>query len=77
QKIDEKLFSRYLYTGGCPDPDLLIRTSGELRISNFLLYQSAYSELYFTRTLWPDFDLAEFLKALLDFQDRARRFGKI
>lgn len=77
QKIDEKLFSRYLYTGDCPDPDLLIRTSGELRISNFLLYQSAYTELYFTRTLWPDFDLAEFLKALLDFQDRARRFGKI
>jgi undecaprenyl diphosphate synthase len=76
-KIDEKLFSRYLYTGSCPDPDLLIRTSGELRISNFLLYQSAYTELYFTRTLWPDFDLAEFLKALLDFQNRARRFGKI
>jgi undecaprenyl diphosphate synthase len=76
-KIDEKLFSHYLYTAGCPEPDLLIRTSGELRISNFLLYQLAYSELYFTPTLWPDFRLIEFLKAILDFQDRERRFGKI
>jgi undecaprenyl diphosphate synthase len=76
-KINEKLFSRYLYTTNCPDPDLLIRTSGELRISNFLLYQIAYSELYFTPTLWPDFRLREFLKAILDFQERERRFGKI
>lgn len=77
KKIDENLFKEYLYTKGSPDPDLLIRTSGELRISNFLLYQSAYTELYFTKTLWPEFDLGEFLKALLDFQNRARRFGKV
>ncbi|MCP5108520.1 MAG: undecaprenyl diphosphate synthase family protein, partial [bacterium] len=60
-----------------PDPDLLIRTSGEMRISNFLLYQIAYAELNFTPTLWPDFRLKEFLKAILDFQNRDRRFGKI
>lgn len=77
QKINEELFSSYLYTAGCPDPDLLIRTSGELRISNFLLYQAAYSELYFTPTLWPDFRLKEFIKAILNFQSRERRFGKI
>ncbi|MCU0287988.1 MAG: polyprenyl diphosphate synthase [Acidobacteria bacterium] len=77
QKINEQLFSNYLYTNNCPDPDLLIRTSGELRISNFLLYQLAYSELYFTPTLWPDFRLKEFIKAILDFQTRERRFGKI
>ena len=76
-KINEKLFSKYLYTADCSEPDLLIRTSGELRISNFLLYQLAYSELYFTPTLWPDFRLKEFLKAILDFQSRERRFGKI
>lgn len=75
-KIDEKLFSTYLYTADCPEPDLLIRTSGELRISNFLLYQVAYSELYFTPTLWPDFRLKDFLKAILDFQKRKRRYGK-
>jgi undecaprenyl diphosphate synthase len=77
KKINEALFKRYLYTKDIPDPDLLIRTSGELRISNFLLYQSAYTELYFTNTLWPDFDLGEYLKALLDYQNRARRFGKV
>ena len=77
RKIDEALFQEYLYTSGSPDPDLLIRTSGELRISNFLLYQIAYSELYFTPTLWPDFRLKEFLNALIDFQHRERRFGKI
>ncbi len=76
-KINEKLFSKYLFTAHCPDPDLLIRTSGELRISNFLLYQIAYSELYFTPTLWPDFRLKEFLDAVLDFQSRERRFGKV
>lgn len=75
--INEELFSRYLYSANCPDPDLLIRTSGELRISNFLLYQMAYTELYFTSTLWPDFRLKEFIKAILDFQSRERRFGKI
>ncbi|MCK5056644.1 MAG: di-trans,poly-cis-decaprenylcistransferase [Candidatus Aminicenantes bacterium] len=77
QKIDEKLFRGYLYTRNIPDPDLLIRTSGELRISNFLLYQAAYTELYFTKVLWPDFDIAEFFKALLDFRNRARRYGKV
>jgi undecaprenyl diphosphate synthase len=77
KKIDEKLFNKYLYTFASPDPDLLIRTSGELRISNFLLYQIAYSELYFTPTLWPDFRLKEFLKAIIDYQKRERRFGKV
>lgn len=69
------LFSRYLYTYNLPDPDLLIRTSGEHRLSNFLLWQLAYTELYFTDTLWPDFREAEFLLALLDYQRRQRRFG--
>jgi undecaprenyl diphosphate synthase len=77
KKIDETLFQQYLYTAGTPDPDLLIRTSGELRISNFLLYQIAYSELYFTPTPWPEFRLKEFLKAIADYQHRERRFGKI
>ncbi len=76
-KINEKLFSQYLYTAGCPDPDLLIRTSGELRISNFLLYQLAYTELHFTDALWPDFRLKGLLEAILDFQKRERRFGKV
>ena len=76
-KIDEKLFKKYLFTHECPDPDLLIRTSGEFRISNFLLYQIAYSELYFTKTLWPDFRIKEFLEAIIDFQSRKRRFGGI
>lgn len=76
-KINEKLFNQYLFTADCPDPDLLIRTSGEQRISNFLLYQIAYSELYFTPTPWPDFRLKEFLNAVLDFQSRERRFGKV
>jgi len=76
-KIDERLFKKYLYTGDTPDPDLMIRTSGEIRISNFLLFQAAYSELYFTETMWPDFDLKAFCKALLDFQKRERRFGKV
>lgn len=76
-KIDENLFSHYLYTTDLPDPDLIIRTSGESRISNFLLWQLAYSELYFTRTLWPDFRRQEFLLALYDYQQRERRFGLI
>ncbi len=75
--IDERLFSGFLYTAGCPDPDLLIRTSGELRISNFLLYQIAYSELYFTPTLWPDFRARELFRAIIDYQGRERRFGSI
>ena len=75
--IDERSFGNYLFTSGIPDPDLLIRTSGEIRISNFLLYQLAYSELYFTDTLWPDFRLKELLKAIIDFQKRERRFGAV
>ncbi|MHB1252535.1 MAG: isoprenyl transferase [Candidatus Humimicrobiaceae bacterium] len=75
-EINENYFSDLLLTRGCPDPDLLIRTSGELRISNFLLWQIAYSELYFTKTLWPDFSDDEFLKAIGDYQYRNRRFGK-
>ena len=73
--IDEKLFSEYLYTKGLPDPDLLIRTSGEMRVSNFLLWQIAYSELYVTKKLWPDFKKADFKKAVMEFGKRERRFG--
>lgn len=75
EKIDSLLFGQYLYTKDLPDPDLLIRTSGEMRISNFLLWQMAYTEIYVTPTLWPDFTREEFLKALLDYQKRERRFG--
>jgi undecaprenyl diphosphate synthase len=75
QDIDAALFSRYLCTAGLPDPDLIIRTSGEYRLSNFLLWQSAYTELYVTETLWPDFREDEFLKALETYQHRERRFG--
>ena len=77
EDIDESLFERHLYTAGIPHPDLLIRTSGEMRISNFLLWQMAYAEIYVTSTLWPDFDRSEFHKALLAFQQRDRRFGKV
>lgn len=73
--ITPEYFSNYLWTRGLPDPDLLIRTSGELRISNFLLWQLAYTELYVTETLWPDFNREELLKAIADFQSRERRFG--
>ena len=73
--INEQLISDNLYTKGMPDPDLLIRTSGEYRVSNFLLWQIAYSELYITPTLWPDFREAEYLSAIEDFQKRERRFG--
>ncbi|UCE71134.1 MAG: di-trans,poly-cis-decaprenylcistransferase [Nitrospiraceae bacterium] len=73
--IDEKLFSSYLYTAGIPDPDLIIRTSGEMRLSNFLLWQAAYSEFYFTDTYWPDFGRDEFRAALAEFRSRDRRFG--
>jgi len=76
-QIDEALINSYLHTRNVPDPELLIRTSGELRISNFLLWQIAYSELYFTSVYWPDFDRQELYKALIDFQLRQRRFGKI
>ncbi|MBI1788483.1 MAG: isoprenyl transferase [Acidobacteria bacterium] len=74
-KVDEEMIARRLYTGQSPDPDLLIRTSGEMRISNFLLWQIAYSELYITETLWPDFTRSDLLRAILDFQKRDRRFG--
>jgi undecaprenyl diphosphate synthase len=75
EQIDEDLIARHLYTKSLPDPDLLIRTSGEMRISNFLLFQTAYTELYFTKTLWPDFTKEEFLSALEDYSRRERRFG--
>jgi undecaprenyl diphosphate synthase len=74
-RIDEETIAANLYTSRSPDPDLLIRTSGEMRISNFLLWQIAYSELYITDTLWPDFGRSDLLKAVLDFQKRDRRFG--
>lgn len=77
KKIDENAFSDYLYTAGLPDPDLLIRTSGELRISNFLLWQIAYSELYFTEVYWPEFSRMHLLEAIDTFQQRKRRYGKI
>ncbi|MFH1454479.1 MAG: isoprenyl transferase [Armatimonadota bacterium] len=73
--IDEKLISDYLYTKGSPDPDLMIRTSNEFRISNFLLWQSAYTEFYFTDVLWPDFNPEELFKAVIEYQKRDRRFG--
>jgi len=72
----ESDFERYLTTSGMPDPELMIRTSGELRISNFLLWQLAYTELYFTDKLWPDFKKEDFYQAIIDFQKRERRFGK-
>jgi len=75
QSIDEKLFNNYLYTAGLPDVDLIIRTGGELRISNFLIWQATYSEYYFTDVLWPDFDEKEIEKALLSYSQRQRRFG--
>jgi undecaprenyl diphosphate synthase len=77
KKIDEEIFSKYLSTSGQPDPDLLIRTSGEMRISNFLLWQLAYSELWITPILWPDFKKENLLGAIIDYQKRERRFGRI
>jgi undecaprenyl diphosphate synthase len=74
--INQDTIKQYLATAGMPDPELLIRTSGELRISNFLLWQTAYTELYFTNTLWPDFNKDELYKAIIDYQHRERRFGK-
>ena len=75
--IDEETFSRYLYTRELPDPDLLIRTSGEMRISNFLLWQIAYAEIWVTDTLWPDFRKRHLLEAVLAYQKRDRRYGGI
>ncbi|MFH0846452.1 MAG: polyprenyl diphosphate synthase [Chloroflexota bacterium] len=77
ERVDEALFSKCLYTSGLPDVDLLIRTGGELRISNFLIWQSAYAEYYFSELLWPDFDKAELDKALLAYSQRQRRFGRL
>ena len=74
-RVDEDLISQHLYTSGLADPDLLIRTSGEMRVSNFLLWQIAYAEIYVTETLWPDFTRAQLFEALLDFQKRERRYG--
>ncbi|MEO3707060.1 isoprenyl transferase [Trichormus azollae] len=76
-EISEELFESHLYTAGITDPDLLIRTSGEMRLSNFLLWQMAYGEIYITETLWPDFDRKEFHRALYAYQQRERRFGKV
>lgn len=76
EEVDDKLFSEYLTTKEIPDPDLLIRTSGELRISNFLMWQLSYSELYFTDICWPEFKKEEFFRAIFDYQQRERRFGK-
>ncbi len=77
EQINESLFSNYLENAEAGDPDLLIRTSGELRVSNFMLWQLAYTEFYFTETLWPEFDRNELMKALIEFDKRDRRFGKI
>ncbi|AFZ59669.1 isoprenyl transferase [Anabaena cylindrica FACHB-243] len=77
EEISEQVFEAHLYTAGIADPDLLIRTSGEMRLSNFLLWQMAYGEIYITDTLWPDFDRKEFHRALSAYQQRERRFGKI
>jgi undecaprenyl diphosphate synthase len=76
-KIDEEMFRAHLYTNGCPDPDLLIRTSGEQRISNFMLWQLAYTELHITPVLWPDFSRGDLFAAILEYQSRERRFGKV
>lgn len=76
EEINEDTFEKYLYTTEIPNPDLLIRTSGEFRVSNFLLWQIAYSELYFSNKLWPDFDKIDLYNAIIDYQNRERRFGK-
>ena len=77
EEITEDALAARLFTAGCPDPDLLIRTSGEMRISNFLLWQVAYTELFISRVLWPDFGRRELYEAILDFQNRERRFGRM
>ncbi|GIT70434.1 MAG: hypothetical protein Ct9H300mP28_02480 [Pseudomonadota bacterium] len=76
ENIDEALISANTYTAGLPDPDLIIRTSGELRLSNFFIWQAAYAEFYFTEVLWPDFDKEDLHKALLEYQNRKRRMGR-
>jgi len=77
EDVTDELINRYLYTAGVPDPDLIIRTSGELRVSNFLIWQAAYSEWYVTPTYWPDFDKEEYRRALETFAQRDRRYGKV
>ena len=77
QEITDELIEAHLYTAGMPEVDLIIRTSGEMRVSNFLIWQGAYAEWYFTPTYWPDFDKEDYLKALRDFSQRERRFGAI
>ncbi|MBI5838512.1 MAG: isoprenyl transferase [Chloroflexi bacterium] len=77
EKVTDDLVGQYLYTAGVPDPDLIIRTSGELRVSNFLIWQAAYSEWYITPTYWPDFDKDEYRRAIEAFAQRGRRFGKV
>ena len=76
EDFSEQLFASHLYTGGLPDPDLLIRTGGEARLSNFLLWQVSYAELYITETMWPDFKGENLIKAIQDYQGRERRFGQ-
>jgi undecaprenyl diphosphate synthase len=76
-QLDERLISKYLVTNNIPDPDLIIRTGNEQRISNFFLWQAAYSELYFSKKLWPDFEDKDFFKALKEFENRKRKFGVI
>ncbi|MDP2941424.1 MAG: isoprenyl transferase [Candidatus Omnitrophota bacterium] len=77
EDLDTEVFSRYLYTAGLPDPDLLIRTSGEMRLSNFMLWQLSYAELYFPQKYWPDFRQSDFEEAVLEYQRRERRFGRV
>ncbi|MCS7283061.1 MAG: isoprenyl transferase [Anaerolineae bacterium] len=77
EQVDEALIARYLYTAGLPDPDLIIRTSGEMRVSNFLIWQGAYAEYYVTPVYWPDFDKDEYYKALTEYARRERRFGRV
>jgi undecaprenyl diphosphate synthase len=76
-QVTDKLVDQYLFTAGIPDPDLIVRTSGEMRISNFLIWQAAYAEWYVTPTYWPDFDKEELRKAIVAFGERDRRFGKL
>jgi undecaprenyl diphosphate synthase len=77
EQVNEKLFESYLYTAGLPDPDMIVRTAGEMRLSNFLIWQAAYAEYYSTPTLWPDFDKEQFYHALVAYSQRQRRFGKL
>jgi len=77
EEITEDVFNHYLYTAGLPDPDLLIRTSGEIRLSNFMLWQLAYAEMFFSEVLWPDFSKEEFLQAIYEYQHRNRRYGAL